>query len=738
MSPYEAIHGEKPDLSKFRPYGCRCYLFLRKEQRQDTKFGVRGEPAIHLGRCIVDNQSAYLVRRQNGSFVTSNHVTFDEQSFPYRKKQTLENVEGDATDSLVPDLSTSGSTSASTSSGDTQFPPLTLSDARSHDIDRIHSLLPGGTHYVVLMKDSTQRTMSVPDFVGYLQRIALTVNYAEDFIRLAEAHSLFAEHSEGVLLCDIPSDVPHYGTDLKSRYVNPKNRRDALNRSDAPQWLAAEAKEFQGLEQRGVFQFVDKPCGADVLPTTMVYTYKNKDDGSVLCKARLCARGDRQTEGVNYNKYHTYSAVLNSRENRMLLALAAANNWSIFQSDITQGFTYGSLDDVDVYLYPPAGYPCPPGKVLKCVKSIYGLRQSPAKFHARMVSFFSTQGYEAANGAKTIFIKREGRSVLIHALFVDDFLHFTNDTAMYQKFRKIYEKEFDLKVGDALDIYLGNRIRQDRDKGCIYMDQEHYCLSVLEKFGMQNCAPVHTPMTAERLSSKDQPEVCVIKDRDLYREQVGSLNYLANWTRPDISYACSELSRFMSNPGKPHLEAAKRVFRYLKGTSSFGLEFRNRDAAQTNQLWGYVDADWAGNVDDRRSTSGYVLMLNGAAISWKSKRQPVVALSTAESEFIAASTLVQEVVFLRRLLTTLGFPQEGPTRIFEDNESCIAWAEGSVGGAERAKHMDLRKFFVHDAVKAQEIQLVGISSARNAADIFTKSGIPVDAFRGHRKHIFGH
>ncbi len=134
---------------------------------------------------------------------------------------------------------------------------------------------------------------------------------------------------------------------------------------------------------------------------------------------------------------------------------------------------------------------------------------------------------------------------------------------------------------------------------------------------------------------------------------VGSLLYLASWTRPDISFAVSELSRFVSNPGKPHLEAAKRVFRYLKKTIGFGLAYRSSVSIPgmpeilPNTLWGYVDSDWAGCPDSRRSTSGFVFMLNGAAISWCSKRQPTIALSTAEAEFISASAMVQEVIYLR-------------------------------------------------------------------------------------------
>ena len=149
-----------------------------------------------------------------------------------------------------------------------------------------------------------------------------------------------------------------------------------------------------------------------------------------------------------------------------------------------------------------------------------------------------------------------------------------------------------------------------------------------------------------------------------------------------------------------------------KGTLALGLTYRNvtNPDHPPNQLWGYVNADWAGNLDNRRSTSGYVLMLNGCAVSWKSKRQSLVALSTAEAEFIAASSLVQEVIYLRRFLLSLGFPQNGPTLIYKENESCIAWAEGAVVGAERAKHIELRKYFVHDAVAGKVLKLVPISS----------------------------
>jgi hypothetical protein len=223
-------------------------------------------------------------------------------------------------------------------------------------------------------------------------------------------------------------------------------------------------------------------------------------------------------------------------------------------------------------------------------------------------------------------------------------------------------------------------------------------------------------------------------DKVLSRNMVGSLLYLACWTRPDISFAVSELSRFVSAPGQNHMQAVKHLLRYLKGTNELGPPHSKPKnsvmADRPNVLWGFVDSDWAGCLvcpDSRRSTSGYALTLNGAAVSWKSKRQPVVALSTVEAEFIAASSMVQEVIYARRLLEKLGFPQSGPTPIFEDNTTCIQWAGGAVEGTDRAKHIDLREHFVHEAQSNNVLQLEPVNSADHVVDLLTK---PLAAAQG--------
>ena len=188
------------------------------------------------------------------------------------------------------------------------------------------------------------------------------------------------------------------------------------------------------------------------------------------------------------------------------------------------------------------------------------------------------------------------------------------------------------------------------------------------------------------------------------------------------------------------MKAVKHLLRYLRGSREMGLNYsrpsNHGPMDKPNVLWGFVDSDWAGCQDTRRSTSGFTLMLNGAAVSWKSKRQTVVALSSAEAEFVAASSLVQEVIYTRRLLEKLGFPQPEPTVIYEDNRTCIAWSEGSVGGSDRAKHIDLREHFVHDAVQAKVLKLEAIASADNVADLLTKP-LARTPFQLLRKRLMG-
>lgn len=238
---------------------------------------------------------------------------------------------------------------------------------------------------------------------------------------------------------------------------------------------------------------------------------------------------------------------------------------------------------------------------------------------------------------------------------------------------------------------------------------------MLKKFGLEGANTVSTPadlnVKMEKNDGASQPA-----DQKIYQSLVGSLLYAAMATRPDIAQAVAAVSKFNSNPSEAHLTAAKRILRYLKGTANFGLKYQRSGKME---FIGYSDADWAGDKDDRHSTTGNVFMMAGSSVNWLSKKQSVVALSTAEAEYIALSTATQEAVWLRRLLEELGVHKEKPTVIMEDNQGAIAIAQNPVNHS-RTKHIDIRHHYVREAIQDGIITLEYCSTKEMVADLLTK------------------
>jgi len=717
MTPYEVIYDHKPNVTNFQPFGIECWVYVRAEQRKDRALDRRGEPAIYLGRGTIDKICCHVCYVFNKgvpsreTIVFTNNVVFGH-TFPMNQQGLDVPLSHDVAprDGLLYVHSVETSMIAEVIAQDASDFIVTLRSGRERRMSKrcfIDHLL--------------QHDLSSPDFeVSEVLRRVQNCFHALDDLRIIEAHALVAT------------------SDVVTGSADPRNYHEAMSHPAARHWKNALRVEMDGLFARNVFSVVDTPSDQTILGTTVVYkTKRDPADGSMTFKARLCLRGDQQKEGVDYFKNKTYSAVLNSRETRIIYALTPVNGWNLSSADIAQAFTYGELD-VPLYCYPPPGYFCPSGKVLKLNNALYGCIQASACFKKCYTDFLKIEGFQPVNDAETMFKKQKGKSFLLTAIYVDDSLNSNNDQSMFREFRKKFEKKFKIKTCDQVDSFLGVRVLHDPVKKCLTIHQRHYIEACLQKFNLADCKGVNTPMVDCRLSAKDQPDHVDSTMQSIYREMVGSLLFIASWTRPDIAFAVSELSRFISNPGSVHLTAAKRVFRYLKQTISDGITYRlGIDEFPVNILWGFVDSDWAGCPDTRRSTSGFVFILNGAAISWKSKRQSTVALSTAEAEYVSASSMVQEVIYLRKLLANLGFPQTSPTVIFADNETCIAWSEGSIGGSERAKHLDLRVHFLREAVEAGHIVLRKIDTKLNCSDLLTKPSISAERFAQFRHRLMG-
>ncbi|KAK2996001.1 hypothetical protein RJ640_019468 [Escallonia rubra] len=301
--------------------------------------------------------------------------------------------------------------------------------------------------------------------------------------------------------------------------------------------------------------------------------------------------------------------------------------------------------------------------------------------------------------------------ILIVCLYVDDLIFTGNNVKMFDDFKKEMAKEFEMTDISLMSYYLGIEVKQ-KDDG-IFISQEAYAKEVLKRFNMENCNPISIPIEVENKLSRHVKEGPI--DRTLFRSVVGSLRYLT-CTRPDILFAVGYISRYMENPTTYHFKVAKRILRYLKGTIDLGIFY---PASGDMKLVGYSDSDWARDVDDRKSTTGFIFYFGEAAFTWTSKKQSIVTLSTCEAEYVAATSTVFHAIWLRSLLKELSFIQDESTQIYVDNKSAIALAKNLVFH-DQSKHIDIRYHFIRESIANKQVQVKFVKSEDQDADIFTK------------------
>jgi hypothetical protein len=294
--------------------------------------------------------------------------------------------------------------------------------------------------------------------------------------------------------------------------------------------------------------------------------------------------------------------------------------------------------------------------------------------------------------------------------------------------------KYKMKDNKSAQFILGMKI--ERGTNSLSISQELQINKVLKQFRMENCVSKSTPSEVLKLTEDDSPtnEEEKLKMKQLpYESLVGNVLYLSICTRPDISFSVNRVSRFMKNPGEKHWIACKRILRYLKSTSHLRLNYQNNLKDNEIRLNGYCDADWAGDVDDRKSTTGCAIKINDCLINWISKKQSTVALSSAEAEYMAISATIQEMKWIRNLLIELNVLSDLTPRLYCDNQSAIAISQNDKFH-NRTKHIDIRHHFIRDAIKNKEVILEWIESKDQQADILTKS-LTKETFTKLRKEI---
>jgi Reverse transcriptase (RNA-dependent DNA polymerase) len=356
--------------------------------------------------------------------------------------------------------------------------------------------------------------------------------------------------------------------------------------------------------------------------------------------------------------------------------------------DVKNVFLQGDLDE-EVYMDPPPGYPTQGNKVCLLKKAIYGLKQSPRAWYGKLSTALIQFGFKHSATDSSMFIKRSCNRLVVVLVYVDDLVITGNDKPGIEFLKQQLKQQFDIKDLGILRYFLGIEVARSY-KG-LFISQRKYVLDLLKETGMMGARPASTPMEYNDKCSTDDSQW---KNIEQFQRLIGKLIYLTI-TRPDISYVVSYISQFMQKPTKGHMGLVNHLLRYLKATPGRGILMKKNGHTK---LRGYVDADWAGNLLDRKSTSGFCIFIGGNPVTWKSKKQTVVARSSAEAKYRAMDVATSEIVWLCALLHELNCnPLSEPTELYCDNQAAVHIASNPVFH-ERTKHIEVNCHFVREKI----------------------------------------
>lgn len=454
-------------------------------------------------------------------------------------------------------------------------------------------------------------------------------------------------------------DQSHFACVSQFDVEEPETYAKAMQGPNAPQWAQAMTEELDQLHKNNTWKLVHKDeiePGHCPLGGKWVYKVKRDVNGNIArFKARWVVKKYLQQFGIDFDQ--TFAAVVKPMAFRVLFAIAAFYDLDIDQMDVKKAFLYGLIDQL-IYVEVRKSMKTEANRnmVCKLLKALYGLKQSPRLWYKKLSAFLLKRfGLRRINADHSIFTTDAGFNGPIVSTFVDNSkIMGIKGSGFITKVKEKLAAAFSMVDMGPISFYLGLKVQQDREKKTIKLSQPAYIDKVMEKFHLNKANVVNTtmketePLTAQT-NGKASPS-----EKETYQRMTGSLVFSMVETRPDIAFSTSVVSRFAKNPSRQHTEVLKTILRYLKGSRNRGITYGGQDKLLIER---YSDSDWAGDKESRKSTSGYIFMLNGGQMSWCSKRQSTVALSSTEAEYIALTLAAKEATWLWLLLTELGLLQ---------------------------------------------------------------------------------
>jgi transposase InsO family protein len=677
-TPWELFFGNPPDVSHLRVFGSTVYAHVPKELRK--KLDPLSQKGIFVG--YEANSKAYRILLDTGKMIVSRDVIFDENASLKSQAdiQPPETVEWN-----LDDETPTRERESTSSGGDNRPPPDDQERNTGNDGDT---------------QDQEDRPSS-----RFIPR--------EPREQLDESENRYPKRNR---------QPPEPWWDSKcskhqkvalalATTVEPETVEEALSGPDSEFWRQAINEELASLHSNQTWTLAKLPDGAKPIPVRWIFKIKRDAKGNIeRYKARLVAKGFMQREGIDFTE--VYAPTNKHTTLRMLLSQVASEDMELHQLDVKTAFLNGELEE-EIYMKQPPGFEeGGPDIVCHLHKALYGLKQAPRAWFMKLKEELEAIGFTESSADPGLYILHGKEHSVYILVYVDDFLVASKDATMIKDVKSKLKSVFDIKdLGDA-KYYLGMEIERDREAKTLKITQRRMTTEILNKYGLNECKTKATPLSVSTKLVKE-PDNLLDTSKYPYRELVGSLLYLAVCTRPDIAQAVGALTRFMSAPSLSHWLAAKGVLRYLAGTPDYGILFSSQ-----GNVFGYCDADYAGDPDTRRSTTGYVFSSGGGAISWSSRLQPTVAVSTAEAEYMAAAHAVKEALWLRNLITDFG-KSPGTMLLYSDNQAALTLLKHPVTSL-RSKHIDVIYHFARERVARKEVEFKYLSTDKMVADVLTK------------------
>ena len=490
--------------------------------------------------------------------------------------------------------------------------------------------------------------------------------------------------------------------------------------TDPERWMIPMKIEMETLKNKHTWDLVKPPPGANIMGSMWIYDIKWDGEGNrIKDKARLVAKGYTQQLGVEYNE--TWAGVTRLESVRMTAAIAAKLDLKLWRIDFV-GAYLNSLTKEDIYMKQPEGF-VEPGyedHACKLVHTIYGTMQGGHDWWNTLDTTYDDLDYKTSRADPCVRYKEENSNYTLTDTYNDDVFGASNNDDEIQKRKDEIAKIWDIKDVGETEYFLGMRVQQDLELGTIRLTQRPYWEQVLHCFQLENVVPRNTPLPVGILLDNDMSPKTDSEKREMndkpYRSVLGSVMWGQLATRPDLSFAVSLLARFQANPGLAHWNALLHVIGYIKNTLNYGLTYsREFELSPT----AFVDADYGGCRDTRRSTSGYIFTMAGGPVTWSSKRQATVALSTVEAEYVAMSRCAQQMIWMHSWLDEVKIDHTLPGMIKGDNRGAIALTKNTRDHG-KVKHIDIRHHYIRDLLRSGAIQIEQVPSADNLADFLTK------------------